>query len=131
MKKIIALLVVLLSLSLFSFGQDVSFARAYRFTVGHRDYRTNELVWNGTPKTCNILIEIENTTVTIHSNAVQKYHVVGKIDETEDGIMYRMIDSDGIACNMYMGPIENSLSVYIAIEYSDYSWIYTCTNESE
>jgi len=29
-----------------------------------------------------------------------------------------------------MGPIANSSSIFIAVEYNDFSWMYYCTDES-
>jgi len=116
-------------LSTVSFSQ--SFARAYKFTVGHRDFSTNEIVWSGQPIDCNILIKIDGNQVTIHSRVLQKYHVISKLKETEDGVMYRMSDSNGTLCNFYMGPITDGTSMYISIEYNDYAWLYNCVDESD
>ena len=130
MKKFILSTILVLS-TLLTFSQDIAFARAHQFTIGKRDFSTNEIVWNGTPNTCDILIKLEQTKVTIYSNQIQEYRVVTKLAETEDGVQYRMLDANGISCNFYMGPIANSTSIFIAIEYNDYSWMYNCTDESD
>jgi len=128
MKKLITLF-TLLFLTLTTIAQTAH-ARAYQFLVGHRDFSTNEIVWNGTPTTCNILIEIKDNDIVIYSKTIQHYHVIQKLNESNEGdVMYRMSDSQGTKCNFYMGPIEGSQSVYIAIEYNDYSWMYTCVDE--
>ena len=128
MKKLITLF-TLLFLTLTTIAQTAH-ARAYQFLVGHRDFSTNEIVWNGTPTTCNILIEIKDNDIVIYSKTIQHYHVIQKLNESSEGdVMYRMSDSQGTKCNFYMGPIEGSQSVYIAIEYNDYSWMYTCVDE--
>ncbi len=129
MKKFILSTLLVIS-TLLTFSQEVAFARAHQFTLGKRDFSTNEIVWNGIPQDCNILIKIEQTKVTIYSNQTQQYRVVVKLAETEDGVQYRMLDANGINCNFYMGPIANSESVFIAIEYNDYSWMYYCKDES-
>ncbi len=104
MKKFILSTLLVIS-TLLTFSQEIAFARAHQFTLGKRDFSTNEIVWNGTPSDCNILIKIEQTRVTIYSNQTQQYRVVVKLAETEDGVQYRMLDVNGINCNFYMGPI--------------------------
>jgi hypothetical protein len=106
------------------------FARAYSFTLGSRDYTTNELTW-GETSTCNILIKLEGDVITVYSKQKQTYHVMIKLSETEDGIMYRMQSAKGITCNMYMGPIQGTTNVFIAIEFNDYAWIYNCIDETK
>ncbi len=130
MKKIILSVLLVIS-TLLTFSQDIAFARAHQFTIGKRDYSTNQIVWNGTPTSCDILIKLEDNKVTIYSNQKQEYRVVAKLVETEDGVQYRMLDANGTSCNFYMGPIANSQSVFIAVEYNDFSWMYYCTDESD
>jgi len=130
MKKFILSILLVIS-TLLTFSQDVAFARAHQFTIGKRDFSTNEIVWNGTSTICDILIKLEGNRVTIYSNQKQEYRVVTKLVETEDGVQYRMLDANGTSCNFYMGPIANSQSVFIAVEYNDFSWMYYCTDESD
>jgi len=130
MKKFILSILLVIS-TLLTFSQDVAFARAHQFTIGKRDFSTNEIVWNGTSTSCDILIKLEGNRVTIYSNQKQEYRVVTKLVETEDGVQYRMLDANGTSCNFYMGPIANSQSVFIAVEYNDFSWMYYCTDESD
>ena len=130
MKKLILSTLLVIS-TLLTFSQDIAFARAHQFTIGKRDFSTNEIVWNGTSTSCDILIKLEGNRVTIYSNQKQEYRVVTKLAETEDGVQYRMLDANGTSCNFYMGPIANSQSVFIAVEYNDFSWMYYCTDESD
>ena len=130
MKKFILSILLVIS-TLLTFSQDIAFARAHQFTIGKRDFSTNQIVWNGTPTSCDILIKLEDNKVTIYSNQNQEYRVVTKLTETEDGVQYRMLDANGTSCNFYMGPIANSQSVFIAVEYNDFSWMYYCTDESD
>ena len=130
MKKFILSVLLVIS-TLLTFSQDIAFARAHQFTIGKRDFSTNEIVWNGTPSSCDILIKLEDSKVTIYSNQKQEYRVVNKLAETKDGVQYRMLDANGISCNFYIGPIANSSLIFIAIEYNDYSWMYNCTDESD
>jgi hypothetical protein len=130
MKKFILSVLLVIS-TLLTFSQDIAFARAHQFTIGKRDFSTNEIVWNGTPTSCDILIKLEGNKVTIYSNQKQEYRVVTKLTETVDGVQYRMLDANGTSCNLYMGPIANSMSVFIAVEYNDFSWMYYCTDESD
>ena len=127
MKKLSTLL-VLICLTVAASAQTAH-ARAYQFLIGHRDFSTNEIVWNGTPSACNILIEINGNDVVVYSKTVQHYHVIAKLNENESGVQYRMSDANGIKCNFYMGPISGSEAVFIAIEYNDYAWMYSCIDE--
>jgi len=127
MKKLITLF-TLLFLTLTTIAQTAH-ARALLFTYGHRDFTTNEIVWNGSPSECNILIEIKENDVFVYSKTLQHYHVIAKLNETVDGVQYRMSDDNGIKCNLYMGPIKGTEGVFIAIEYNDYAWMYSCIDE--
>lgn len=128
MKKLITILALALCTTISAIAQTAH-ARALQFAYGHRDFSTNEIVWNGTPAQCNILIEIKDNEVTVYSKTVQQYHVIAKLNETQDGVQYRMSDANGIKCNFYMGPIKDSEAIFIAIEYNDYVWMYTCIDE--
>ena len=110
--------------SLTSFSQGLEYARARTFNIGHRDYSTNEIVWNGTTNECNILIKITDNKVTIFSKTQQDYYVVGKLAEMDNTAQYRMQDANGISCNFYMGPTEIDGVLFMIVEYSDYAWMY-------
>jgi hypothetical protein len=109
--------------TLLSFSQEVGFARATELYTGYRD-TNNEIVWNGSPTSVDILIKLEDDKVTIFSQQLQVYRVVTKIRDEESYITYRMLDSNGINCNFHMSPSETQGYIFIAIEYSDYSWMY-------
>lgn len=110
--------------SLISFSQDIEYARAKTFNIGYRDFLTNEIVWNGTTTSCNILIKIQDDKVTIFSNTIQNYFLVGKLSESENTVQYRMQDTNGISCNFYMGPSEIEGVMFMIVEYNDYAWMY-------
>jgi len=122
MKKFILSLVLVVS-SLLSFSQEIGFARATELYTGYRD-TNQEIVWNGSPTTVDILIKLEDDKVTIFSQHMQVYRVVAKLRDEESIITYRMLDSDGVNCNFHMGPSETQGFIFIAIEYSDYAWMY-------
>lgn len=122
MKKIILLTLLLLT-SLLSFSQDVGFGRAVELYTGYRD-TNEEIVWNGLPTSVDILIKLENDKVTIFSKEVQVYRVVTKLTDEDLHIAYRMLDSNGQKCNFHIGPSETQGYIFIAIEYSDYAWMY-------
>ena len=122
MKKFILSLVLIVS-SLLSFSQEISFAKAVELYTGYRD-TNNEIVWNGSPTSVDILIKLEEDKVTIFSQKLQVYHVVTKTREEDSYITYRMVDSQGGNCNFHMGPSETQGYIFIAIEYNDYAWMY-------
>ncbi len=127
MKKLFTFL-LLFTFSVVCYSQF--FTRAHSFTIGQRDYSTGKIAWSGKVLPCNILIEIEENSIVIHSKLKQYYHVISKLGETPDGIMYRVMDTNNQLCNFYMGPLENGF-MYMSVEYNDYSWLYTCTDESD
>ena len=122
MKKFILSLVLIVS-SLLSFSQEIGFAKAVELYTGYRD-TNNEIVWNGSPTSVDILIKLEEDKVTIFSQKLQVYHVVTKTREEDSYITYRMVDSQGGNCNFHMGPSETQGYIFIAIEYNDYAWMY-------
>jgi len=122
MKKFILSLVLVVS-SLLSFSQEIGFARATELYTGYRD-TNQEIVWNGSPTTVDILIKLEDDKVTIFSQQTQIYRVVGKLHDEDSYITYRMVDLQGGNCNFHMGPSETQGYIYIAIEYNDYAWMY-------
>ena len=123
MKKFI-LSVILTLFTLISTAQGLEYARARTFNVGHRDFSTNEIVWNGTTSECNILIKLTDNKVTIFSKTQQEYYVVGKLAEMDNTAQYRMQDANGISCNFYMGQSEIPGVMFMVVEYNDYAWMY-------
>ena len=123
MKNLI-LSIFLVLVSIFSFSQDIEYARARTFNIGYRDTYTNEIVWNGTTNECNILIKIQGDKITIFSKTQQEYFVVGKLAEMDNTAQYRMQDANGISCNFYMGQSELPGVLFMIVEYNDYAWMY-------
>ena len=122
MKKFILSLVLVLS-TLLSFSQEVGFAKAVELYTGYRD-TNNEIVWNGSPTSVDILIKLEDDKVTIFSQELQVYRVVVKTSDEDSYVAYRMLDLNGQNCNFHMGPSETQGYIFIAIEYNDYAWMY-------
>jgi len=119
MKKILLLFLLLIS----NFAHSQSYLRAYNFTFGYKDEKTTEIVWNGKPKECNILIRIEGNDVIIYSKEIQNFHMISKVDSTKNSFMYRMVDAKGIVCNLYIGKFNDG-GMFVSVEYSDISLLY-------
>jgi hypothetical protein len=122
MKKLILSTLLVLT-SLLAFSQEITFGRASELYTGYRD-TDQQIVWNGSPSTVDILIKLEDDKVTIFSKELQIYRVVKKLTEEESYVSYRMLDSKGGNCNFHMGPSETLGYIFIAIEYNDYAWMY-------
>ena len=122
MKKLILSTLLVLT-SLLAFSQEVGFGRATEFYTGYRD-TDQQIVWNGSPTTVDILIKLEDDKVTIFSKEVQVYRVVKKLTSEDNYASYRMLDSNGLNCNFHMGPSETAGYLFMAIEYNDYAWMY-------
>ena len=122
MKKFILSVFLVLS-TLLSFSQEIGFAKAVELYTGYRD-TNNEIVWNGSPTSVDILIKLEDDKVTIFSQELQVYRVVVKTSDEDSYVAYRMLDLNGHNCNFHMGPSETQGYIFIAIEYNDYAWMY-------
>ena len=73
MKKFILSLFLVFS-TLLSFSQEIGFAKAVELYTGYRD-TNNEIVWNGSPTSVDILIKLEDDKVTIFSQQTQVYRL--------------------------------------------------------
>jgi hypothetical protein len=128
MKKIITL-VFLLFLTVSSFSQNASYARAYELNVGAKTGET--IKWDESPIKVNILISIEENVVKMYSDKTQVYHIINLVDSSDNFSKWLCSDTNGIRCYLYLGKLRSEdKTIFFGIEYSDYSWVYFCYPEN-
>lgn len=122
--KSLFLFLTFLIVSLNSFSQQPpTYARAYLWSIGYRSQETDNIVWNPESVPCDILIRFDEKEVVVYSKTVQRYHIIQKIVNIKNSSIYRMVDSNGVVCNYYVGNLDSG-ALYISIEYQDISWVY-------
>ena len=127
MKKLLTLSLLLLMSSL-AYGQI--FLRAKGLALGKKDLYTQEVVWPSEFETVNVLIEVEENKVTIHSQLLQVYRKVNMVIKTENLAVWYCLDSRGEGCNFKVITLPDFPgTIFIAVEYNDYTWIYATTRE--
>jgi hypothetical protein len=120
MNKILVLLTTLL-ISVNSFSQTASFAKAYEFFIGYKENKYSEVTWGGGNEV-DILVVISQDKVKIYSSEIQEYRMTGESTETKTGVRYLSVDKDGLQCFVYLGRKDDIM--YLTIEYGDYAWMY-------
>ena len=125
MKKLLTLSLLLLTSSL-AYGQ--LFLRAKGLALGKKNPITQEVTWPDEFQTVNVLIEVEQNKVTIHSQLLQVYRKVNMVTNTENLAVWYCLDSRGEGCNFKVITLPAYPgTIFITVEYSDYIWIYATT----
>ena len=127
MKKILITLAIIFSF-LFSFAQDISIAKSTQLSVGTKNLYTRNFKFNQFQDIDEVFIIIEKNKITINSKSQQFYHIESEATPLEDvkGNYWYASDANGIRCRVYLY-MDVLSEVYVAVEYSDYSWIYKVT----
>ncbi len=122
MKNLLLLLsFTLLSSNLFA---QTSFAKAFEFYLGFKTSKNSEITWSDGNEV-DILVVISEDKVKIYSSEIQEYRMTGKSTQTETGVRYFAVDSNGLQCFLYLGRKDDIM--YLIIEYGDYAWMYLVT----
>jgi hypothetical protein len=127
MKKLIFTLLLTFITSL-SIAQDI-YLRSKEILIGKRIDGKLELI-ESNPS--NVLIELGNNKLTIFTKDKQTYRAISKKIVNDNKVVWYCLNSDGLTCNVYVIFDEETLSEYdwkIAVEFSDYSWVYICKME--
>lgn len=130
MKKILITFVLLLT-ALLSFGQSSSYLRAESFKIGDR-YSSGKIVWDESTTTpCDILIKLDDNSVTIYSKERQIYKVISMTTNSNQGGQWYCVDNKGFNCNIYLISLKNLPGkLALGVEYSDYVWYYVCHSDN-
>lgn len=122
MKKFIVFLIALISINILS--AQASFLRATRLVVGVKSQYTDKFIW-GDSKAVDILVKVEESKVTILSNATQVYRKVSQVSSNSTSTTYFCNDATGSGCNLSLFTVEgHPNSIFVLIEYSDMAWVY-------
>jgi hypothetical protein len=126
MKKIILFLLLFFSLSAFS--QNPIYTRAYEMYIGTSD--SDKKSWKENPIKVNLLIQVDQNKITIHSDVVQVYHTIKLLYENEQGTTkWSCSDLNGKSCYLTIGSLNSKGSTFFQVEYNDYTWVYFCKSE--
>ena len=133
MHKLILTLGILIQSVTTLLGQSSLYGRAYLFQLGEVNQRTNKIEWIGEPSPVDILIQVNKGELIIHSEEHQVYQIHQRVGSQDNTTMYRAIDKRGINCLVYITAIDKKEyssirdEIVVSVQYSDYSWMYLCT----
>jgi hypothetical protein len=131
MKKLFFFLFFFSLTSIFAQEAKVVYLRASLGSMGIRDDEfsgVKEWLING--REVNILIELHQNKVIIHSKDQQSYHVINQVENVQYSKKWLCKDKEGKSCYIALktDPKYNGL-INVAIEYDDMVWFYICTQE--
>jgi hypothetical protein len=131
MKKLFFFLFFFSLTSIFAQDAKVVYLRATIGSMGVRDDEfsgVKEWIING--REINILIELHQTKVIIHSKEQQSYHVINQVENIPTSSKWLCKDKEGKSCYIALktDPEYPGL-VNVAIEYNDMVWFYICTQD--
>lgn len=136
MHKLILTLGVLIQSIVTLLGQSSSplYSRALQFQLGEVNQYTDEVDWIGEPQPVNILVQINKGELIIYSEQHQVYQITQRINQLDNTTMYTATDKKGITCLLFFTSILSqdyySRQMVVTIRYSDYAWLYLCTEET-
>ena len=132
MHKLILTLGILVQSVTTLLGQSSLYGRAYLFQLGEVNQYTNKIEWMGEPSQVDILVQVNKGELIIHSEEHQVYQITQRMGQQDNTTMYRATDKRGIKCLVYITAIDKeygsiSNEIVVSVQYSDYAWMYLCT----
>ena len=130
MHKLILTLGILLQSVVTLLGQSSLYGRASLFQLGEVDQYTDEIDWIGEPSPVDIIVQVNKGELIIYSEEHQVYQITQRVSHQDNTTMYKVTDKKGIRCLLFITTLEdydNRDQVVISIRYSDYAWLYLCT----
>lgn len=122
MKKFILIFALLLGLTT-TYAQNVSYVTAYEVAIKIDGYWSE---WQ--PCKVPIKIDIDNDKITIYSNEVQIYRVVGDAETPPDNngqqIAFIVIDQDGDR-GRFRFRVQNNGVKQVYVDFNNISWCYS------
>lgn len=131
MKKLFFFLFFFSLTSIFAQDAKVVYLRATLASMGIRnDEFSGVSEWLVEGREVNILIELHQTKVIIHSKDQQSYHVINQVENTTGSYKWLCKDKEGKSCYIALitDPKYPGL-MNVAIEYNDMVWFYICTED--
>lgn len=122
MKKFIFIFALLLGLTT-TYAQNVSYVTAYEVAIKIDGYWSE---WQ--PCKIPIKIDLNNDKITIYSNEVQIYHVIGDAETPPDNngqqIAFIVIDQDGDR-GRFRFRVQNNGIKQVYVDFNNISWCYS------
>ncbi len=131
MKKLFFFLFFFSLTSIFAQEAKVVYLRASLGSMGIRDDEFSGVKeWLIEGREVNILIELHQTKVIIHSKEEQSYHVINQVEKIPTSSKWLCKDKKGKSCYIALktDPEYPGL-VNVAVEYNDMVWFYICTQD--
>ena len=130
MHKLILTLGILIQSVVTLLGQSSLYGRASLFQLGEVNQYTDEIDWIGEPSPVDIIVQVNKGELIIYSEEHQVYQITQRVNHRDNTTMYKVTDKKGIRCLLFITTLEdydNRDQVVISIRYSDYAWLYLCT----
>lgn len=122
MKKFILIFALLLGLTT-TYAQNVSYVTAYEVAIKIDGYWSE---WQ--PCKVPIKIDLDNDKITIYSNEVQIYRVIGDAETPSDNngqqIAFIVIDQDGDR-GRFRFRVQNNGVKQVYVDFTNISWCYS------
>ena len=124
MKKILITLTFAFSF-LISFAQEISVAKSTRLSFGIKNEYNGEFKFGPFQDIDEVFVLIEENKISINSKVQQFYRIDSAAIPLDDmkGNYWYALDDSGTRCRVYLY-MDSFSDVFVAVEYSDYSWIY-------
>ena len=134
MHKLILTLGILIQSVVTLLGQSSLYGRASLFQLGEVNQYTDEIDWIGEPSPVDIIVQVNKGELIIYSEEHQVYQITQRVNHRDNTTMYKVTDKKGIRCLLFITTLEdynNRDQVVISIRYSDYAWLYLCTEGTD
>lgn len=122
MKKFILIFALLLGLTT-TYAQNVSYVTAYEVAV-----KIDNCWSEWQPCKVPIKIDLDNNKITIYSNEIQIYRVIGEADIPLDNngkqIAFLVIDQDG-DLGRFRFRVQNNGVKQVYVDFNNISWCYS------
>lgn len=107
------ILFLMLSISTAVMAQP-TFLRGYKIHLGHEN-RYGQTDWQA-GESCNTLIKVEDSKVTIYGETTFEYHILRQIFNHESQAKWSAINAEGEVLFIYLGYSEAEGNGYIILE---------------
>lgn len=127
MKKLL-LVFTLFVCTIFSFSQEISVAKSSLMSFGEKNLITGKFDFSDFQDIPQVIVLVKKNRISVDSKVNQEYFIDGPALPLEDakGSYWYAYDVKGIKCRVYLY-MDTKQDLFFAVEYNDYSWIYSIT----
>ena len=127
MKKIFLLLLLLISVNVFSQNQPY-YLRAHNVSFGIRETQGDPVNWIHQKQECSILVECYKNKLVINSKELQTYHILYQTVSEDNKQSWKCRNIEGSTCNVEMNSDPKYPGLLsILVEFDDMVWFYICS----